>query len=665
MNEIANWIWSFGDFERYHHRKLSLSREERGHIVPAFWQLYGPNCLVKFRKAVDLAQEETITVTLDGNGYVQLGWKRLACDSQVLLPQGQYILQIVVGNEVGIPAIFVEGATIVSDSSWEATAFDGTWGQVGAWNLHDKTVTPSAFELPCTRIDPVSQTAVENGWLYDFGKEVTLKLALGGLEPGASYQVCYGESIPEAMDYEHAVLRETFLAGGPEHTLKTRACRYVRVTGKPASVSGWFELLPIASKSVFSSSDERLDKIYAVSDYTLKLCSRLFYLDGVKRDGWVWAGDAYQSFFLNYYSHFDLEIIQRTLLALRGGEPLVSHINTIVDYSLYWLMALADYHLYTGDLAFLRRVYEAAIQLMEFCILRQDQDGMLVGFQGDWTFIDWADMDKSGALCAMQMLYCKALDAMATCSALVGNAENQSRYAGLGQALRAKINTLFWNDALGAYVTNVVDGKPGAQVRRHANIFAVIFGFADAAKRQSILRRVLLNDEVPQITTPYFRFYELDALCQLGCQAQVTEILRSYWGGMLDEGATTFWEEYDPRLSGVKHLEMYHEPYDKSLCHAWGASPLYLIGKYYLGVTPSQPGYETFEVNPCLGGLESFQGEVPVANGYVRVKMDSAGVEIETNAEGGYTLQGGVRVKLTAGQVNRFPSATNQKNSGE
>ncbi len=654
----ATWIWSFGDFELYHHRKLSLSREERGHIVPAFWQLYGPNCLVKFRKAVELENDETILVSTDGDGYVQLGWQRISCDGPVLIPKGKHMLQVVVGNASGIPAIYVLGETISSDSSWEATAFDGSWGQAGSWNLDDPAVPPTAFRLPSTPIEPVSVTATEQGRLYDFGKEVMVRLLLGGLKPGAAYQVCYGESIPEAMDFEKAVLREAFIAGSPERALRARACRYVHVVGEIDSLRGLSEYLPLETKASFHSSDPLLDKIFTVSDDTLRLNSRLFYLDGIKRDHWVWAGDAYQSFFLNYYSHFDPELIQRTLIALRGGEPLVSHLNTIVDYSLYWLISLADYDLYTGDRAFIRRLYDRAVSLMEFCIQRQDAEGMLVGLPGDWTFIDWADMDKSGALCAMQILFCKALEAMAACSAIAGNLPNQERYAGLEKKVRAGIDARFWNEELGAYVTNSVDGKPTRQVRRHANIFAVIYGIADEEKRKKILQNVLLNDAVPQITTPYFKFYELDALCKLGELDRVSAVLRSYWGGMLAEGATTFWEEYDPRMSGVKHLEMYHEPYDKSLCHAWGASPLYLLGKYYTGVSPVQPGYAEFEVSPNRGGLESFEGVVPLRDGTVRVRMDGQGIEIETNAEGGYFTASGRRVKLEPGRIHRFePSA--------
>lgn len=657
MSGKATWIWSFGDFELYHHRKLSLSREERGHIVPAFWQLYGPNCLTRFRKKVQLEQDETITITTDGVGHLALGWKRFSIDAPALIPKGEHTLQIVVGNETGIPALYVEGETIHSDASWEATNFEGEWNPVGSWNLDDKAQPPSAFSLPCTRIEVVAKRETGGGTLYDFGKEVTARLALGGLRTGASYRVCYGESVEEALDYDRAVLRETFCASQAEHVLKTRACRYAHVVGEVGSLYGLFEYLPLQTKGAFHSSDALLNRIYEVSDYTLRLCSRLFYLDGVKRDAWVWGGDAYQSYFLNYYCHFDKEIIQRTTLALRGGEPIVSHINTIVDYSLYWLISLADYHLFTGDQDFIRRVYQRALKLMEFCILRQNPDGLLEGLPGDWVFIDWADMEKKGALSSMQMLYCKALEAMAACAGLVGDTENQMRYAELAGKVAEKINRIFWNEELGAYVTNMVNGKATQQVRRHANIFAIIFGFADERKSQSILRNVLLNDEIPQITTPYFKFYELDALCRLGQLDRVTEMMRGYWGGMLAEGATTFWEEYNPAVSGVKHLEMYNEPYDKSLCHAWGASPLYLLGRYYLGICPTRAGYAEFEVAPALGGLASIQGEAPIQDGWVRVKADENAVEIETNRAGGYYVQDGARVKLQPGQVNRFARA--------
>lgn len=46
----------------------------------------------------------------------------------------------------------------------------------------------------------------------------------------------------------------------------------------------------------------------------------------------------------------------------------------------------------------------------------------------------------------------------------------------------------------------------------------------------------------------------------------------------------------------AEQLGMYGLKYGKSLCHAWGASPIYLIGRYILGVKPTSPEYKTFEI---------------------------------------------------------------------
>lgn len=81
---------------------------------------------------------------------------------------------------------------------------------------------------------------------------------------------------------------------------------------------------------------------------------------------------------------------------------------------------------------------------------------------------------------------------------------------------------------------------------------------------------------------------------------------------------------------------MYNRPYGKSLCHAWGASPIYLLGKYFLGVTPAAPGYEEFTVRPCLGGLKWMEGTVPMADGEIRVYMDKKKIRVEATKGKGY-----------------------------
>ena len=103
-------------------------------------------------------------------------------------------------------------------------------------------------------------------------------------------------------------------------------------------------------------------------------------------------------------------------------------------------------------------------------------------------------------------------------------------------------------------------------------------------------------------------------------------MITSYWGKMIELGATSIWEEFDPTQIGNEHYAMYGRPYGKSLCHAWGAGSIYILGRYYLGVHPTSAGYRTFKVEPHLGGFKYFKGVVPAGDGTVRVSVDENGV---------------------------------------
>ena len=103
-------------------------------------------------------------------------------------------------------------------------------------------------------------------------------------------------------------------------------------------------------------------------------------------------------------------------------------------------------------------------------------------------------------------------------------------------------------------VHNRVQGKQSESVTRYANMFSVFFNYLNADKQQTIKHTVLQNDSILKITTPYMRFYELEALCALGEQESVMKEMKAYWGGMLKEGATSFWEKYNPEETGTRHL---------------------------------------------------------------------------------------------------------------
>lgn len=639
----STWIWYPGDFEIWQHLKISLRRRERLTSVPAFWRLDTFYPSVVFEKEVYLDKPEVIKVYVDGEFHILLDDIRLRdAKDTIEIPEGKHKLGISVSNQKSIPSIYVQGETIVSDNSWLVTCRDQFWHKAGYWNLDSAETPPSKFSLPCAEVFPEEIDMKPDSLFLDFGKEIYASLKLSNVSGTGNISIYYGESVEEAMSTDHCVhidVCET-LGENKEYTFLLKAFRHVNIVCDESvvidKVSALFEYLPLEYRGAFKCSDEKLNSIWDISRYTLHLNTREFFLDGIKRDGWVWSGDAYQSFLMNYYAFFDKEVCKRTLIALRGKDPVAGHINTIMDYSLLWFISFYDYYLYTKDLDFIEQNYSKMLSLMDYCLNRTNKNGMMEGLPGDWIFIDWADMEKAGEVSAEQILFCRSLEIMEIISGLLNDEKNSQKFASLAKSLREKILNFFWDEELGGLVTTRVDEKPLKQITKHANIFALAFKYLDDVQTKSAVSNVLLNDNIQKIKTPYFRFYELAALCDAGKHDFVIKEILDYWGGMLDLGATTFWEEYDPNMNGAEHYAMYDEPFDKSLCHAWGASPIYLLGRYYLGVAPLTPGYETYEIKPNLGTLSWIQGSIPMPNGEIDVYMDKSEIKVKASAHKGY-----------------------------
>lgn len=196
--------------------------------------------------------------------------------------------------------------------------------------------------------------------------------------------------------------------------------------------------------------------------------------------------------------------------------------------------------------------------------------------------------------------------------------------------MKKKILDTFWSPGRKAFLHSRINGVLSQNVTRYTNMFAILFDYVDEEKKQEIKQNVILNDTILKITTPYMKFYELAALCEINEKEKVLQFVRDYWGGMLDLGATTIWEAYDPAQKGDEHYAMYGRPFGKSLCHAWGANPVYLFGKYLLGVKPLSPGYDSYLVEPSLAGLQWIKGRVPTPHGNIEVYADKKIMRIKS-----------------------------------
>jgi alpha-L-rhamnosidase len=661
----ATWIWYPGDFEIDLANKMQNRRTERGTFYPVFWKMDAHYVLVDFHKVFDLAQQEAVNIYAEGEYNVKLDGKLFeGSPGQIIIPAGRHKVNIKVFNRANVPSIFVKGKAVVSDSSWLVTFEDKEWIdesgktsdvsathwlQAGFWNFNLPSQFPSAFKLPTVKRSARTTEKGHRSLFVDFGKETFGFVKLHGLKGSGNLSLYYGESREEALSADHCETLDRLVVSNTAKKDRTldlsKAFRYLNVqydgTISLDSVSMLYEYADVKERGSFKCNDDEINDIYEVAKYTFHLNTREFFIDGIKRDRWVWSGDAYQSYLMNYYLYFDNETVTRTLLALRGKDPVTAHINTIMDYTFYWFLGIYDYYLYTGDKTFIRQFYPRMQTLMEYCLGRRDENGLMQGLPGDWIFIDWAaGLSKKGEVSFEQLLLTRSLETMGLCARVADDAGGAARYKQLSEELRKRLFELYWNENKQALVHSRVDGKQTDNVTRYSNMFAIFFNYFNESQKQTVKRSVLLNDSIQKITTPYMRFYELEALCAMGEQNYVLKEMKDYWGGMLKLGATSFWEEYDPGKKGAEHYAMYGREFGKSLCHAWGASPIYLLGKYYLGVKPESPGYATYVVEPNLGGLQWMEGKIPTPKGNIEMYVSRDQVKIT-----GKTGIGTVRLK--------------------
>lgn len=143
----------------------------------------------------------------------------------------------------------------------------------------------------------------------------------------------------------------------------------------------------------------------------------------------------------------------------------------------------------------------------------------------------------------------------------------------------------------------------------------------------------------------FYGYYMLQALAKAGEYQQALDIIRQYWGGMLDLGATTFWEDFNLDWSrNAARLDDFvpegkddihgdfgdycYPGFRHSFCHGWASGPTPWMTRHVLGIEVLDAGCKTIRVNPHLGDLEWAEGTYPTPLGVIYVKHVKRMVEM-------------------------------------
>ncbi len=468
----------------------------------------------------------------------------------------------------------------------------------------------------------------------------------------------------------------------PLTTLDTRTGRYLLLViqgNAPVELTDLYALEETLVQQVvgqFSSDDALLNRIWHVGVETLIPNMTDAYADPWRERG-QWWGDAYAAQHVNRVSVGDLTLWRRGLrqmaddprpdgimppFAPRHGEPTV-----LLDYSMLWLESLYRYWQLTGDTALVRELYPAAERQIQALRQFENTHGLLdlpIGPQplaalsaapplrgpqldepelARWALIDWSGfLSIIGESTPLNALYAANLRWMSAMANATGR--NGLAYAQRSLAVQQAINARLWRDE-GGYAATRFEGTlfpPTPQ----AQAWALRYGVVPPA-RQAIATDVLLDEMTPFIRDDYgFRFavveiygfvWLLDALGQQGRTDAALDLIRTHYGGLLDQGATTWWETFSSR-----------ERQDSALSHGWGGAPTWYLSRYVLGIQIDTP--QQWQVAPQPSSLRRANGRMPLSNG------NQISVEWAQPACGVFTMQ----VQAPAAQPGRLviPLAT-------
>ena len=470
--------------------------------------------------------------------------------------------------------------------------------------------------------------------ILDFGKEIygAVRILFKSVAEEATVHVRLGESVAEAC----VALGEN----GACNAHSVRDCRYpasqwtdlrscdtgfrfVRIdleTGDFSEIKSVFaeaELCHYERRGYFKSSDETLNRIAETAAYTAELCIRNDYVwDGIKRDRTVWIGDLHPEMLTLIQLFGNIKEIENSLDSVKYFFPH-AWVNKIPAYSAWWIICLADYANYGGSEEFVKDKLSLVKEILVDFERIVGKDGeisysnnKLELWDGNEYFFDWqtnnAEDSKIGWLALVSVAFGRAKMLL----------KKYGEDCSLATELAERVS------------------KTPAEKSDFKQVEALSFL---SGRRSANQVKNALAKNGGEGMSGFLGYYILTAAAETGNEATVIKMIKEYYGGMIEKGATTLWEDFDVEWlkdnpqslsdipqNGVKNI---HRDYGKfcykglrhSLCHGWTSGVYAFLIRTILGVKPAGEGFDKVEIKPNLLGLEYAEGKIPTPHGDIFV----------------------------------------------
>lgn len=381
-------------------------------------------------------------------------------------------------------------------------------------------------------------------------------------------------------------------------------------------------------KGFFRSNDELLNKIADTAVYTATVCAQNNVIwDGIKRDRLVWMGDLHPEVMTLASAYGAIPQIKNCLELIDLYFPH-SWANSIPAYSAWWIVCLAEYYMMSADVEYVKKKIPYVHKILECFNMIVLKDGTvsyennpLYYWKDNEFYFDWPTNFTEDQKVGWASLIKYAMDK--TASLLEAFGEDSS----VAKEISGNIekNPMFDSKFKQVEAFNLLSGRKTAEQVKDALL---------AGNGQGM--------------TSFMGYYILTAAAKSGGNATVLRMIKEYYGGMLDMGATTFWEDFDVEWlkdnpqpideMPVEDKKNIHRDYGRfcytqlrhSLCHGWASGVYAFLTQTVLGITAVEAGYKKVMLTPNLIGLTEVEGSVPTPYGEIYVKHTLVNGEIKT-----------------------------------
>jgi alpha-L-rhamnosidase len=488
-------------------------------------------------------------------------------------------------------------------------------------------------DLPVCTLKKSGYVLLDFGEEFQGGADITIQQIEN---TAAKLRIVFGESVSEALSEigiknatnDHSPRDITVTAGFFSHlSLGNTGYRFLKLEAlnceiKISSVQGISRFRNLEYKGSFSCSDTMLNKIWEVGARTVHLNMQEYIWDGIKRDRLVWIGDMHPETSTISMVFGETPTVKKSLDSVRDCTPGGIRMNGLHSYSMWWIKIQRDLYWDSGNLEYLKEQAECLVSILKDTLNHISADGEC---DTEDKFVEWSSKDTPDEEAGFYSMLITGLES----GAEILNILNSSK------ELAEKCRT----------AAELIKKRSFVSVKNKQ--IAAMTGLCGINDLKYVCENILKPGGAAGLST-FWGYYVLLALAEAGETDFALDIIRRYWGAMINLGATTFWEDFD--IGWIENSSRIDEPvpagkndvhgdfgkfcykqFRHSLCHGWASGPTSFLSRQILGIKAVKPGYKEIRIEPDLGSLTYAGGSVPTPFGIITVKHTVSGGKIKTD----------------------------------